>query len=193
MTFEHGDEEHTVEELHSLENEEYEYKTQVEQIRRFAQNPALEALISSPGQLCVSKTGVVYSVPIRSQGELMGIVAGMIPAENISKILETVYCHGVVLLVNERGNSFTCEDMDEQTRAWFQAQLRAQGVKEFFKGHRELFEVGKYQVTVTEVDIPDGQEWYLAFMHDEAAHLQASGFLGILSRYSTAVMFFCWA
>ncbi|MBW7992815.1 MAG: PAS domain S-box protein [Planctomycetes bacterium] len=190
MTFEHGDEEHTVEEIHDLESEKYEYETQVEQIRCFAQNPALEAQISSPGKLCVSKTGVVYSVPVRSQGELVGIVAGMIPEENISEILETVDCHEMVLMVNERGDSYVCDDMDEQTRAWFQTQLRAQGVKEFFNGHRELFEVGKYQVTVTEVDILDGQEWYLTFLHDEAAHLQANGFPGILSRYSTATMVF---
>jgi signal transduction histidine kinase len=190
MTFEHGDEEHTVDEMHDLESEKYEYETQVEQIRYLAQNPELEVQISSPGKLCVSKTGVVYSVPVRSQGELVGIVAGMIPEENICEILETVDCHEMVLLVNEKGDSFACEDIDEQTRAWFQTQLQAQGAKEFFNGYRELFEVRNYQVSVADVDIHDGQEWYLAFLHDEAAHLQANGFPNILSRYSTAIMVF---
>jgi len=190
MTFEHGDEEHTAGEIHDLESEKYEYETQIEQISCLAQNPALEVQISSPGKLCVSKTGVVYSVPVRSQGDLVGIVAGMIPEENISEILETVDCHEMVLLVNERGDGFTCEDMDEQTRAWFQTQLQAHGAKEFFNRHRELFEVGRYQVTIVEVDIPDGQEWYLAFLHDDATHLQANGFPNILSRYSTAIIVF---
>ncbi|KKK68297.1 hypothetical protein LCGC14_2945480, partial [marine sediment metagenome] len=190
MTFEHGDEEHTVEELHDLESEEYEHETQVKQIQRFVQNPALEVQISSPGELCVSKSGVVYSVPVRSQGELVGIVAGMIPEENISEVLETIDCHEMVLLFNEQGDSFTCQDMDEQTRAWCRAQLSKQGLGELLKGRRESSEVGKYHVTVTEVNFDDGQEWYLVFMHDEAAHLQTHGLSGILSRYSVSAIVF---
>jgi signal transduction histidine kinase/CheY-like chemotaxis protein len=190
MTFEHGDEEHRVEEMHDLESEKYEYEIQVEQIRRFAQNPAIKAQISPPGPLCVNKTGMVYSVPIRSQGELVGIVAGMIPEENISKFLEIVDCHEMVLLVNEQGNIFACEDMDEQTVTCFQAQLGTQGIKEFFKGRRELFKVGKYQVSVTEANVDDRQKWYIAYMHDEVAHLQVDGFIGILGRYSISAMVF---
>ena len=56
MTFEHADEKHSVEELHDLESEEYEYQTQVEHIRRFAENPALEAQIGPLGKLCVRKS-----------------------------------------------------------------------------------------------------------------------------------------
>ncbi|MBW8038806.1 MAG: response regulator [Planctomycetes bacterium] len=193
MTFEHGDEEQTVEEMHDLESEKYEYETQVEQIRRFAQNPALESQISFPVELCVDESGVVYSVPIRSQGELVGIVAGMIPEENISKALEVVDCHDIVLLMNERGDTFTCEyceDMDEQTVASFEAQLRAQGFEEYIKRHHESFEVGKYQVRIIEANIGGGQKWYLAYMHDEAAHLQVNGFPGILGRYSVSVIVF---
>jgi len=102
MTFEHGNEHHDEEELHSLENEESEYRTQIEQIRRFAEDPSLEALLSQPVELCVEKTGVVLSVPIRSKGELVGIVAGMIPSENISELLERDNYANMVVIGNSR-------------------------------------------------------------------------------------------
>ncbi len=189
MTFEHGDEEQTAEEMHDLESEEWEYKIQIEHIRRFARNPALEAQISSPGELCVDKTGIVYSVPIRSQDQLVGIVAGMIPEENISEILETIGFHERAILVNEQGDTFACKDMDDDTKAWCQSQLEMQEIKEFAKRNKE-FKLGKYQIIAAEINTHDGQEWYLAFMYDDEVHLQANGFLGILSRYSISAMLF---
>ncbi|MFH1718912.1 MAG: histidine kinase dimerization/phospho-acceptor domain-containing protein, partial [Planctomycetota bacterium] len=186
MTFEHGDEEHAEEAVHDLASEKYEYETQVEHIRRFARNPALEMQISSPGRLCVGKTGMVYSVPIRSGGELAGIVAGMIPEENISRVLETPECHEMVVLLNERGDIFTCEDMDERTGTLLEAQLRTNGIDAFSGGNIELAEVGEHRLTFAEPSVRDGQRWCLVFMHDEQAHLAANGFPGIVSRYSIA-------
>lgn len=127
MTFEHGDEHHEVEELHSLENEEEEYQTQIEHIRHFLQDPALEIQVSTPVKLCVPGEGIVCSVPIRSDGQFMGIVAGMFPLKNIQEILEVVGDHDMVLLTNDHGDIVTCDDMPEEIKDWFSRRSRQPG------------------------------------------------------------------
>ncbi len=183
MTFEHGDEEHSVDEVHSLESEADEYRTQIGHIRRFAEDPTLEVLISPPLPLCVDKIGVVLSVPIRSDGKLVGIVAGMIPAKNISDILEEGNYQNMVVLANQRGDIFACDDLLEETRSWFEGRFQERGVAEFFKARQDTFQVGRYVTLWTPADIPGEQSWYLAFMYDEAAYLKMGGAMGTLAGW----------
>ncbi len=188
MTFEHGDEHHEVEEHHSLENEEQEYQTQIEHIRRFLQDPALEIQVSIPLELCVQGRGFVYSVPIRSDGQFMGIVAGMIPLKNIQEILEVVGDHEMVLLANDHGETVTCDDMPEEIEDWFSRRFQAGGTETFFRQHHEPFKVGKYQAWTIDTEILDGQTWHLVFMQDDSAHLAMQSALGITARYGTIAM-----
>ncbi len=176
MTFEHGDEHHHVDELHSLESEEEEYQTQVEHIRRFAEDPSLKTLISRPVQLCVDKMGVVVSVPIRSHGELVGIVAGMVPSENIAAALGRGNYSNMVALVNQRGDFFSCEDLPSETEHWFKRQFAAQGVSEFFQNQEDTFLRAEYTALWTPAEIPGDQKWFLVFMYDEAVYMGADGF-----------------
>ncbi len=178
MTFEHGDEEHEVEELHSLEREAEEYHLQMQQIRRFAEQPSLKALLSPEVSLCVDEPGVILSVPIRLAGELVGIVAGMIPTERLSQELERGNYRNMVVLVNERGDFFTCADTPEDTAEWFRHQFKLRGVRAFFDRSNDPFRVGKYLSLWTPVNIPGDQDWYMAFMYDEAAYGHASGMWG---------------
>lgn len=174
MTFEHGNEHHDEEELHSLENEESEYRTQIEQIRRFAEDPSLEALLSQPVELCVEKTGVVLSVPIRSKGELVGIVAGMIPSENISELLERDNYANMVVMANQRGDFFACEDLPPKIEDWFKDQFAEQGVSRFFQSRKENFTVREYTSLWTPLEIPGRGRWFLAFMYDESAYMHGA-------------------
>ena len=188
MTFEHGDEHHEVKELHSLENEEHEYQKQIEHIRRFLQDPALEIQVSIPLKLCVPGEGFVCSVPIRSDEQFMGIVAGMIPLKNIQKILEVVGDHEMVLLANDHGDIVACDDMPEEIKDWFSRRFQADGTETFFRQHHEPFKVGGYLAWTTSLEILDGQTWHLVFMQDDSAHLAMQSALGVTARYGTVAM-----
>ena len=202
MTFEYGTEEHDVEEVHSLENEAEEYRTQIEHIRRFEEDPSLETLISDPVQLCVDAVGLVYSVPIRTEDGLAGIVAGMIPLESITDALERGNFHNMAALANERGNMFGCADLPEQTRAWFQRRFEQHGVRTFFETSEPLFRTGRYTTLWSRADIRGNERWYLAFMYDEGAYFASKGVLGPLAGWGiagvvillgTAICALCWA
>ena len=188
MTFEHGDEHHEVEELHSLEAEEEEYAIQIEHIRRFLQDPALEIQVSIPLKLCSEGRGFVFSVPVRSDGQLVGIVAGMIPLKNIQEILEVVGDHEMVLLSNDHGDIVTCDDMPKEIKDWFSRRFQAEGMETFFRQHSESFKVGKHLTWTIDAEIVDGQSWHLVFMQDDSAHLAMQGALGVTARYGTVAM-----
>ncbi len=184
MTFEHGDEHHDVEELHSMENEEKEYQVQVEQIRRFAEYSSLDTLISRPVQLCVDKVGVVMSVPIRSDNELQGIVAGMIPTENVSRALESGDHSDMVVLVNDRGDLFTCEEFPREAADWFRRRFAEQSVIDFFANQEETFTVRPFTALWTRPSIPGDRKWFLVYMYDESAYLGSRGVLGMATGWT---------
>jgi len=187
MTFEQGCLEYNKEATHTAEREKFEYETQIEQIREFALHPELEIQISSPGRLCVNKTGLVYSVPIRYENEFIGIVAGMIPEENICWALNsTITPYEEVVLLNERGDVFACGIPDQQGGASIKAQLKTNGIERLLEGNAELDEVRGYRLIFTEPKICDGHRWCLVFMHNEKAELKANGFPGFVKRYSIA-------
>lgn len=186
MTFEVGDEEYEIDEVHSLENEEEEYNVQIEHIRRFAKDSSLQLQISNPVDLCIDKQGIVCSVPIRSEGKFVGIVAGMIPVENVSEVLEVAGNHEMVIMSNERGNFIACADMEPDTLDWFNRQFEKEGISGFYRAKGKDFMFDKYTVSVTNPRMPDANTWYLAFLHQDGAHFASFDKLNSLATYGTA-------
>ena len=186
MTFEYEEGDPEVETEHDPTDEQYEYQAHMAQIQQFIQDPAIRFQITFVSQLCVDKPGLVVSVPVRSGGHLVGIVAGMIPLENISELLEESGPEEMILIANTRGEVLTCDDLEEENVAWFRAQLQTQGVDGFFKNNRELFELGNYIVSVSDLDIPDDQNWYMAYMYNLETHFGSGIAMIMLTGYGIA-------
>jgi PAS domain S-box-containing protein len=186
LTFEKADQDHEVEELHSLEREAAEYAQQIEHIRRFSDEPELKILISEPLPLCIGKPGFVCSIPIWSGAHLLGIVAGMVSADNVSEVLEDSSLGNMLVLANDHGTLIGCSDLPPEVRSWFQRHFEQIGVRDFFESRDEVFRVGHFAALWTRPEIPGEQEWYLAFVYDEAAHLQGGGLSAALAGWGSA-------
>ncbi len=178
MTFEYGSETHSVEEMHSPEREEEEYRVQIEQIQSFITNPTLKGQVSPEIRLCLEQPndgagrGVVYSVPIFSADDLVGIVAAMIPRQRIEMELSRGHLMEMAVLVNEHNDIYTCEMGSEEVRALLCQQLQQKGVADFFAEPPETFGDGKWDLLSTPVNIISEQRWWLAFLCDKELSLQ---------------------
>ncbi len=187
-TFEEAGEDYT-EEKHSLEREEEEYTAQVEHINRFAQDRDLQLLISEPLELCLGETGRVLSVPIRADGELVGIVAGMVSTKVISESLEESSPKtNAVLLVSEHGSLVGCTDFPAPMIPWFHDRFEEEGVVGFFDRQEQRFHAETYAAVWTEADMPDDQPWRIAFLYDEAESLRAAGATRHLTEWGAAAL-----
>lgn len=89
MTFERATDTQPLDAIHTPDRELAEYAVQIEQLRRFAAEPARLHHLSEPLLLCIGERGLVYSVAIRNDGRLVGSVSGMIPASTIEAQLAT--------------------------------------------------------------------------------------------------------
>ena len=139
MTFEYGEGDETVEETHDLESEEEEYEVLIDMIRRFDADRSIEALTSSPIQLCVEEQGLIYAVPIHSEDELVGIVAAMAPSENISECIERSNSALTTVLCNNRGDIILCETADQSLQTFLEKRFSVESVGELFAKNLELF------------------------------------------------------
>lgn len=180
MTFEGAPEEGELADVHSFETEAEEFRVQVEQIQRFIKNPTLRAQISREIELSGAarkqgSRGIVYSVPVFSGGEIAGMVAAMIPMQKISSVLERGNFANMVLLTNERGDLFSCEDMPSETRTWFEEQFEVKRVGRFFAEAGGTFRFQNWTAQWTPANITSGQRWWLASLFDEGAVLAARG------------------
>ncbi|MFQ5493888.1 MAG: PAS domain S-box protein [Phycisphaerae bacterium] len=177
----HGDDDHTT------EREGEEYAVQARQLRRFEENPALDTLISEPVNLCTGEPGRVFSVPIRRGGALLGMVSGMVPSRIISDELENSSPKvNWVLLAHERTSVDVCTDFPPEMKPWFQERLERDTVRGFFENREDAFRAGNYAALWTPTGLPGEQEWYVAFLYDEAASLQAAGIAGKLTGWGSA-------
>ena len=175
MTFELGDDGQSVVGIHTPEDEEAEYRAVLEQMRRFAENPSLEALVSPSLHLCMNEPGVVFSVPIRDQEKLVGLVAGMIPIGNISRILQRGQSRNRIILSNDRGDVFTS---DVGAIALAPAVAAAIGERSGRPSTDDGFRrcsVGTYTVQWSEAALPGVQTWRLASLYDPDEFLLAGG------------------
>ena len=193
MTFETGSDHLESDELHSPEREFDEYRAQIAQLRQFEEQPELRALISREIPLCLDPgdgtqaSGLVYSVPVRNGGELVGIVAGMIPTRMIAAELERGNFANMAVLVSERGELYGCEDLPADTRAWFENRLRQEGVPGLFAGGSDRLRVGEWTVLRTPCKVTDGQRWWVAFLYDETSLRGWGSLQGLLMGWGSAV------
>ncbi len=187
------------EEAHSLEREEEEYQQQMMQIQRFKADPSLECLVSSPVSLCTGGGTLIVSVPVRNEDGLAGMVAGMVPVNKVSDLLEKGNYGNMVVLVSERGDLIGCDDLPDSIRSWFGRQFQRQSIPRVFQNTEETFEVGKYQSLWTPVRVPGNQRWFLALMYDEEVYGSGSLFsklsgwlsVGLLMLMAGMVLVLC--
>ncbi|MFQ5412461.1 MAG: PAS domain-containing protein, partial [Phycisphaerae bacterium] len=175
-----------VESHRSLAREAEEYRIIREHIRRFIDDPSVDFLVSNAVRLCVGRPGVACSVPVQSGGKLIGIVSGMVPSRDISRILELNSAGNEVVLAKENGSIFCCRHVSPENQSWFQERLSRQGVKEFFAERDHTFRVGGHKALWTQLNIPGHEKWYLAYLCDESSHSQLSGFQGVLIGWGSA-------
>lgn len=186
MTFERESENETLEEIHSPEREEDEYREQIAQIRRFDEQPQLQGLLSDELRLCTSENdgetelGYVYSVPIRSTNGLMGIVAGMIESKTILQILRGSGGHHPVLLVSDSGKILATENVTPLLLAAFQEKVQAIGrVEDVLPSTSGNFKLADLQVLWEKVGILSERQWWVVYFYNPAADLNEPLFLGM--------------
>lgn len=186
--FEDASDEYSASE-HTLDREYAEYTVQMKHIRTFDQDPTLELLISEPLELCTGRPGRVFSVPIRSQGNLAGIVSGMVSSRVVSEALEASSPKtNAVLLVHGLGSMVGCTDFPAEMYPWFAEQFEREGVSGFFESRDDNFSAGKYAALWTPTSIPGAARWRIAFLYDEEASLQASGISSEWTGWGTAAL-----
>lgn len=187
MTFERESPEMPVEQVHTPAREQQEYRTLMEQIQQFAANPGLRALLSREIRVCTPdeqgelSRGYVYSVPIRAQDQLIGIVAGITTTKTIIEALR----HGLIgptrFLVSERGDFVMPEAAGRGVEEWFALQFKSHGVAGFFAQASESFLVKDLPALWIPVEIVSGEKWWLVCLYDPEMDLHQtalSGFIG---------------
>jgi signal transduction histidine kinase/AmiR/NasT family two-component response regulator len=147
--------------------------------RQFVEDPAQEFLSSPLVPLPDGEWGIVFSVPVRSDGTFVGMVAGLMPMEQVSSNLERGNFGNMVVLVNDRGDFLGCEDLPEHTAAWFRGRFKQSAVSRFFESQADVFRVGEYAALWTSVCLADGQHWYMAFLYDVAVYEARGRLLGL--------------
>jgi len=189
MTFERGSDEESVEKIHALDREQAEYQTQIEQIRQFNADPSLTVLLSDQLQLCTpadkqghTEPGFVYSVPIRAEGKLVGIVAGMIRAQTIIEILGRGSRHPHALLVSEDGDIQAEAHADLPIRDWFQRQFASGGATNFFAKAQSKLSVAGQTALWQVVQLPSAQKWWLIYSYDPKEDPRAASFSGLFGH-----------
>ena len=196
LTFEFNTANNNSVEAHFPENETEEYQIQIEQIKRFVANPALSAQLSREITFCLRGQdgsfvrGLVYSVPIFSNTEFVGIVAAMIPTKNIQFELERGNYNNIVLLTNERQDIFGCLDFPEETKSWFTDRFKKEKTADFFAQAPELFQSGKWTTIWNPVDIISEQQWWLVSLYDESVYQSRFGLNWLSGGLVTAVAIF---
>jgi PAS domain S-box-containing protein len=188
LTFEHGREQGSADDIHNPEREEEEYQVLIEHIRRFAGDPELQELVSREIKLCLpvhgkpdeQAVGVVLSVPVRQQGRFQGIVSAMVPSARIIAELGTCRPGSIVMLANQGCEVFGCASCPEESNLWLGEQLQAVGLDGFFSTATQGRRFGRMSTLWVPIQIIAGESWWLVLRYDEEAYLGESG----LDRHS---------
>lgn len=193
LTFERESENESVDEIHSPDREQDEYRAQIEQIHRFAAEPQLKGLLSNELKLCTSEDdeetelGYVYSVPIRSANGLVGIVAGMIESKTILQILKGSGGHHPVLLVNESGDVLATEEVNAAILSDFhQKLLGGGGAASFFAGEGGAFDLGELRANWQQANILSEKPLWIVYLYHPNTDFNEPMFLGMPGHYMLA-------
>lgn len=189
MSFEQKDQIHNTSDLRTLEREQDEFKKQIEHIRLFKQDSRLTSLVSSPVKLCIGKPGRVFSVPIRSEGKLQGIVSGMVTSKSISVELENSSPAINAIILAYKDNSFdVCTDFPQEMVTWFRGRFDEKGVHTFFENNATIFQTTKYKILWTHADIQGAPDSYIGAIYDPDASLLAIGASSKLAGWGTSLV-----
>ncbi|MFQ5462239.1 MAG: PAS domain S-box protein [Phycisphaerae bacterium] len=173
---------------HSLDLEREEYAVHVEQIRRFLEDPSLEFDVSQEVQLCIGRPGVVCSVPIRPDGQLVGIVAGMIRSRDLTGLLEVAGTGDEMILTHDALGCFSSQGMSEATRHWFRERFDEAGADRFFAEAPARIRFNGKHMIWENIDVPGSSDWYLAYVYDEANYLHAAGLHSAAATWGSATI-----
>lgn len=189
MSFEQKDQIHHTNNIHTLNREQAEFKIQVDHIRRFKEDPLLETLISSPVELCIGEPGRVFSVPIRSDGILKGVVSGMVTSQSISQELENSSpAINAIFLAHEDKSFDVCTDFPQAMASWFRERIDSMGVQNFFESHSGMFNAEKYKTLWSHADMRGAPNCYIGVIYDQEAGLRAIGASSQLAGWGTAIV-----
>ncbi len=177
-----------VESTRSMKREEAEYSILRQHIRRFEEDVTLDFLVSNPVRLCVGKPGIACSAPIWSRGNLAGIVSGMIPSEDLSRILGINSTGNEVLLTKGDGSTFACPDASKVTEGWFQDQYAQHGVAGFYEDRPAKFSHDGRETIWTTVDVPGEEKWFLAYLCEGSHYPPLGSLQGFLIGWGSAGM-----
>jgi PAS domain S-box-containing protein len=167
---------------HSLEYERDEYRTQVEQMSRFAAQPETQALLSPPVALCLRSTdgtqaqGVVYSVPIRRGGRLVGMVSAMVPEGYLAPASDP---GEISILVNSRGDIHGGSELSDETRRLLRKRFADARAEAFRPRSPGPFQVGQWMTVWAPTHVVSETRWWAVHQYrvDKRAGSRWSGLL----------------
>jgi hypothetical protein len=79
-------------------------------LQRFAKDPTLESLLGGPAGHRLPEPRLVLSVPVRSNGELLGMGSGTVLRDKVLKMLRDNAGNHHVILASERGDARAVSD-----------------------------------------------------------------------------------
>jgi len=185
MTFERPSPGETLEQTHKLEAETAEYAAQMEQIRRFREKPALMRQITGPLPLCVHQPGIVCSVPVRSNGDLVAMVAGMAPVVDIAHVLELSSPGDHVVLARGASLLVTCPHGRSPVHQWLEQRLAQEGAA-FFEAHPEGIETMDWVSLSAPTRILPDERWHVGVIYDAAE--EKAGVIGAVVTNGIALL-----
>ncbi|MBL8879220.1 MAG: GHKL domain-containing protein [Phycisphaerales bacterium] len=179
MTFERAEQGIALEDLHTQSREADEYREQISQIARFAADPKLCALLSGRVPLCLGEPGLVYSTPIRAEGELRGLVAGMIRSKTLDQLLDSHGDYHRAALFDERGELIAAARVSDDEYQALPLEIRT--------GTAHSATIQTDHVISTPISEPPAAAGCtLVMLHDPAGQLSAAGVTGLLSAWGPA-------
>jgi signal transduction histidine kinase/CheY-like chemotaxis protein len=179
-------EESMVGDAHQLEFEEDEYNIQMQMLKEYEAHPEQKCLISGEVPICVPDytgardSGLVYSVPLLNDGQLNGIISGILSISTLQEKLERGNYDSMVVLASSQGDIYGSANLSSDVKSWLAERFEQDGVVHFFGNCPELFHVEKWNVLWTPVKLAEGQHWwYMAYLYDETTLLK-TGLVGHL-------------
>jgi PAS domain S-box-containing protein len=173
---------------HALENEKEEYSTQLEHLRNFSKDPSLELQLGSMITLCTNEKGFVISHPISKDGQLVGMVSGMIPVSSFIACIDANSNKGLLALVNGNGQVVAGKNKNNEMARWLDKKLSSGSASDLFKGISHRFKEADYTITTLKIKMPGSNGWCFAHIHNEAEYIKAGGSYGVLSGYGTVLL-----
>ena len=159
---------HQVVSMHTPVLENDTSPTRSGHLQRFVKDPTLDSLLSGPAGHQTTEPRIVLSVPVRSDGELIGIVCGTILLDEVLKTFRRAAGNHQVILASERGDVLGNADLALDTLAWFETEFRTAGVSRFSENCRDRFRIGCSSAVWRSLKIPGDLNWYVAMVYDEA-------------------------